>query len=459
MHNDLEAAWALSCIPWYGWRMPILKAISDAGTKYLDGGIPDHILDAVNESMLNINVDIFRPQTEQNKDNLLKFVSEFVSKDDIATIENFFNDAIKSEYSRESCTNAAEENRGEHQYAEKPISNRTKHLYFHCSLLLKVLKSLSQHIENEKYYIGFVSYFACMRIAMAQLHAPTIYYDRRIGIDDTNATVPLFDFWSYQYLQRNKRYLRMLSKFSGYIGASPNWEVVPRYDLFEYFYLEQVDIAKGSRNAAQLETYNALVAECIRKFGYNPTWPIYGYTSDMILPRMISGTFRVHERETPLRISYCDDTIFACSHEPMNCRRSLNVNRKSQTDVSDMLICDPKCLEKISRVESARLRRIVHKSRPKIRNEGLRRMLGLWVWDFLQIHKEKSVPNAIQAVTAAHFPEENPNWKPNGHNESKDGETWASYRERLLDERQLYHDYQEACRCVEAGEFLAKRTN
>ena len=88
-------------------------------------------------------------------------------------------------------------------------------------------------------------------------------------------------------------------------------------------------------------------------------------------------------------------------------------------------------------------------------------MLGLWIWDYCQAHKGigMSVSNAIQAVKATHFPKENPNWKPNGRNESKDGETWASYRERLLDERQLYLDYQEACRCVEAGEFLAKRTN
>ncbi len=460
-HNDLEAAWSLGCIPWYGWRMPILKAISDAGTKYMDEGMPDHILDTVNEAMLDVKVDTFRLPTERDKNDLTAYLSGIVYDEDFSGITNLFETFIEGNDLRLSPIQPTNTHIGRSVDTEEMISKREKYFYFQCSVLLQVLKRLSQSLNTDKEYLRFIACYACIRIASAPLHAPSIYSDCRISIDDTNATVPLFDFWSFQYLQRNKRYLKLLSKFSEFIEDSDNWIIVPRHDFFEYFDLSPIDVAEYSSNAADAKRYNSLIQKCIETFGYKPTWPIHGYTSNQILPRMISGIFRTHERETPIRTSYCETNIFACSHDPTSCKRFKNRDDVSNSTAMNIRVCDPECLEKISRIESERLRRIVHKERPKIRCEGLRRMLGLWIWDYCQAHKGigMSVSNAIQAVKATHFPKENPNWKPNGRNESKDGETWASYRERLLDERQLYLDYQEACRCVEAGEFLAKRTN
>ncbi len=458
MYCNIEAALSIGILPWYGWRMQVLKSIYDAWICNNQSCIPDYIIDHVNDAMREVSVNAFKYPDIRSIEKLLEFAKQILFDHEYHNLVNLFesNTTTRFAYVKTSLHKQCDVNANADQHSAEIYKSC---LHYNCSILLNVLENTVNIFELKQEEIRLITYYSCECILREPLYTPKFNTLCRLGIDDTNKTVAVYDFWSWQYRQRNSGYKNFLLKFSEFVGDSPKWIIVPRYDLFEYYELSHVVILEYSPRANAYKTLNALIDECIKRYDYKPTWPIHDYTSDYILHRMISGKFRFYERETPLRMSYCDKNVFACSHNPMDCKRFKNRHVPSSQGVMHIGVCDPECLEKISRIESERLRRIVHKKRPKIRCEGLRRMLGLWIWDYCQAHKGKSVQNAIQAVTATHFPEENPHWKQNEHNESKDGEVWASYRERLLDERQLYHDYQEACRCVEAGEFLAKRTN
>ncbi|MBU1230225.1 MAG: hypothetical protein KKA55_07940 [Proteobacteria bacterium] len=459
MHKNSETDWDLGVIPWYGWRMQLMKHLLYASEYFNGEPLSDDVLDLVNDSMLNAKVDIRKLPTHADEIRLMQQIKRILDEEGCEIIQSIFDRTLLRLDVKDDTVARRDPLRNPEKYTQEWKSRiyLDTNVYFHCRVLCESLKILlARKILNEE-LLQFITLHACECIATNPLCAQDYFFIRRLKVSRDDLQIIIYNFWEWQYLQRNQEYRKMLAAYPFRNDGSATIVIAEQLDLFEHFELSEVDLTENLQTAGHYKCLNRYVRSCITRFGVKPTWRIFGYTSEVILRRMIQGSFRYYERESPTRINFKKEKIFACSHTPSECWRFKNSRPSPFPNTLSIRTCDPSCWQKKSKTEIGRIHEVIHRSRPKIRKEGLRRMLGLLIWDYCQQHNVKSVESAIKAVTTVIFPEKNPGWEPSDVNEAKDGETWDDYRLRLLDERQLYHDYEEACRCIEAVEFLPKR--
>jgi hypothetical protein len=103
----------------------------------------------------------------------------------------------------------------------------------------------------------------------------------------------------------------------------------------------------------------------------------------------------------------------------------------------------------------------LHELRPRMRNESLRRMIGLFIWDMIDLKHATKISEARSILMDNLFPENNPGWRPSKSTDFKkansDSDTnWCDFREQCLDLNTIIKEYHQAEACIESREVLTK---
>lgn len=331
----------------------------------------------------------------------------------------------------------------------------------HCRVIntfLRTLFSFRNVLGKQKLMDAIVTH-TIYAVQHSSIASPQLFASQRITADLENISPVVYTFWSWQYTYRNSEYQNLRQPLEAFVrGGPPEFGMMPVANINEYEVIYSRPTNASRMLGMMFPEYDAAINNTLKRFGCLPAWPLADYTSDFILRRMLTGTFTYWERESPQPHLNSMEAFNGCLRNPELCQHSQRSTIPARNSEASVAICAPECVMTQQEQECTALHGIIKEERARMRQEGIHRMIGLWLWDYCQGHGAKPA-DAIRALRDRHFPPENPAWDhtkiPELANNPANGD-WYAYRERTTDTPVLYADYQDACRCIAAAKVLPR---
>ena len=464
LYREDQMDWALGIIPWHTWRFPFQREMLLRLEKHCDQEDATQLYSLINRALATARGNFITLPSEDDANALMETLNQCcspsVAQEYIGLIlQIIMNKPRKSIHKIERFLFVLSKN----MKSKRMISLLNYNSFLFLSKVLNSflcnLMSL-KHNAQTKVTVDKIVQLSFDAIDFILFPRPSIVLGQQTMIESGTITPAVYEFWNWQYTYRNVKYQdlrRPLEETFHNPDALHYKPPVTNHNEFEAVYGRQGSIP-GPFDLLHPEAEDA-VHKSVEIFNYYPAWPILDYTSDFILHRMLTGQFTYLERKSPAaKVSRKNEFNF-CLRNPALCENEHGIIKHIKGRGRDITVCDPECIQKINNLEYDAYTKVINQEHPRIRKEGIHRMIGLWLWDYCQEHQVKPA-EAMRALRERHFPADNPTWDyqviPELANNPKNND-WYTYRVRTTDTPTLYADYQDACACVEAAKILPRK--
>ena len=455
--------WSLGIIPWISWRYPFQRAMLHRLKELCKPRTAAWLYRLMHTALATTRGDYVTAPSEADKEALratiLAYCSVPVAQNVVALLHTvkapapvLGSAALESLWQRYS---SERKRRCRASWAEFYSS------LLHCRVANDFLRTLFafRNVAGKQKLIDMIVMHTLYAMRHAHLAQLQDFSSQRITANMENISSIVYNFWSWQYTYRNPEYQKMRQPVEPFVRGAPlEFGMMPVTNINEYEVIYSRPANAPHMLGMLFPEYDVTINNTLEKFGYLPAWPLTDYTSDFILRRMLTGTFAYWEREAPQAHLDKAEYFSGCLRNPELCQHPQRATLSAIVGEATLEICAPECMVRMQEQECTALHGIIKEERARIRQEGIHRMIGLWLWDYCQGHGAKPA-DAIRALRDRHFPLENPTWDHTKIPElasNPANSDWYAYRERTTDNPVLYADYQDACRCIMAAKVLPR---
>ncbi|MGE4298874.1 MAG: hypothetical protein AB7E47_12655 [Desulfovibrionaceae bacterium] len=413
---------SLGILPW-AWRERIINALRRASNEWQ---LPPSMLTDLENITNLLRVDIQSRERILSYDNLISLLNKLFGKD------NAHHGILASLAPAD--------------YSSGVFSEQEEQQAFRCCILVSLIKSVDSALPKtlERSVKKNLYEALCQTI----VDANDLFVDpiaTKQALSDGDETLLRFYFWHWQYAQRNPIYKQAIEELRSLLESCQFWEKTKSTEL-EYRCLLPINIKvqKPHPYAYLFERIQRLMQGDLDQFKLLPTWPVSGYSSEVILSRIEDGSFAYYERQSPpynpldLVPTPCQASL-EWKMEYAKYQEAIKAFSKDRSDSefskATMYLFN---IRKNLGIMYAR------DTLKRIRGNEHSRFIGLWLWD--KVHMEGfSKQEAKEALTSQHA-------KIIGeYSQGKDGKYSAP------SDSALYRDLQVAEGCIKSGEVLAIR--
>ena len=460
--ND-QMGWSLGIIPWNSWRYPYQRAMLLALRKYCPQE-EEQIYDIICNALAIAQGDYLSLPSEEDRRALIStvqnFCSERVAKNIVSQITQLKEKPpfLHLDFLEKILQFISKKRR-----LRKQVEFVTYHsIFLHFRIINNFFRKCEhfKRIDVSEKYKDIIALLTFEILWREPIQPPHFFTKHRICADKNTASPEIYNFWNWQYTYRNQNYKKIITPLEKFWMSNGiifgNVEIATNK---EYVSIYSRNIGSTNFFGMCFPEYDNAISRSIEEFGYYPTWPITGYTSDFILGRILSGEFKYWERETPpAKVSQAKQFTL-CLRNPYLCSNENRLVNTMTDGEKQFYVCAPECLEAMKEKEQKTYHSVVNEERSRVRSEALHRMIGLWLWDYCQEHDVRPA-EAMRVLREKHFPESNPSWNASLVPElqtNPDNQDWYNFRMRITADSALHDDLSDAERCIDAAKFLPRQ--
>lgn len=463
LHGSEQLYWSLGMIPWISWRYPFQRAMLRRLAEHCKPRTAAWLYRLMHTALATTRGDYVSAPSEADKEALRATILAHCSVPMAQNMDALLRGVKAPAPILGSAPLESLWQRYSSERTRRCQASWARYYSFllHYRVINDFLRTLFafRNVAGRQKLIDKIVMHTLYAMRHASLTPPQVFGTQRIEADLENMSPAVYGFWQWQYTYRNSEYQTLRQPVEPFVRGTPlEFGTMPVTNINEYEVIYSRPANAPPMLGMFFPEYDIAINSTLERFGYLPAWPLTDYTPDFILRRMLTGTFNYWERETPQAHLDKAESFSGCLRTPELCQHPQRGTIPVMNGAAPVEVCAPECMVRMQEQECTALHGIIKEERARIRQEGIHRMIGLWLWDYCQGHGAKPA-DAIRALRDRHFPLKNPNWDHTKIPElasNPANSDWYAYRERTTDNPVLYADYQDACRCIAAAKVLPR---